>query len=270
MCVCFMLVGSIGVWCEYCSIQVVDLLLMCICSVGFDVNEVGCSVIWLELELEQQVNWSKFDFKMLCLYLYVDVLVVFILCYYLFDCVECMIVCDFQGYLFCIDCLGVGCFWQVGFEVGECLWFFSNVVFVGYELLQEYFVFCEKFLFIDFCGMEVFYFYVDICCVMLDFVFDKVLFVDLCFGIENICLYCMLIINFFELEVELIVVDFMCDEYWFNFLLCESGLIEVYSVDEVVVFNYFDGEWLFYVLFFLFKYCGGLVCDESFECYYYV
>lgn len=68
-------------------------------------------------------------------------------------------------------------------------------------MMFEYFVFFEKFYFVDLCGLDV----VSVLLGEIWFEFEIVIwdwiFGDIMLGVDNIWLFCMLVINLFELDV---------------------------------------------------------------------
>ena len=262
-------VGSSGIQCEYRSTQAVELVPLRLTQATPEINEAGSSVARLAFELEPQASWAQLKLQSLRLYLHADAPVAFTLRHYLLDCVDRVVVRDPQGLTPRSELPGAGRFKPVGFDAGERLWPSSNTAFAGYELLQEYFAFREKFLFIDLCGLADFRLHADTRSFTLDCVLDQALPADLRFSAANIRLHCTPIINLFALEAEPVAVDLTRDEYRLNPLLRESGVIETYSVDEVVAFNHEDGERLPYVPFSSFKHRGGLKREESPERYYH-
>lgn len=147
----------------------------------------------------------------------------------------------------------------VGFVEDEVLIFYLLNIFCGYCYLQEYFVFQDKFLFVDVDGFDLFG-------VLFEEIFKQVCGFELCFDIcksgiqclylmlENVKLYCMLVVNLFCYDVLLICFDGKQDEYLL--MLVEYSLEDcgVFLVEGVI------GWWLggfgyqVYVLFEFFEY----------------
>ena len=262
-------IGNTGVQCEYRSTQPVELAPIRLLRAEPDINEAGRSLIRLEFEIEPQAEWAKLDLSKLRLYLHADAPVAFTLRHYLLDCVERVILRAEGDAGLRQELGGKGRFAQAGFDAEERLWPSANTAFSGYELLQEYFAFREKFLFVDLQGLENLRLPPGLRRFTLDCVLDKALPADLRFSAANVRLFCTPIINLFELEAEPVSVDLTRDEYRLNPLLRESGLIETYSVDEVIAFNHHDGARLPYVPFSSFKHRGGLAREDSPERYYH-
>lgn len=262
-------VGDSGIQCEYRSTQAVELAPIHLVHAQPDINEAGRSVIRLQFELEDQASWNKLGLQKLRLFLHADAPIAFGLRHYLLDAVERVTVIALDGAPSRSELSGAGRFKQVGFSAEERLWPSSNTAFAGYELLQEYFAFREKFLFIDLTGLAELSLSASTRRFEMDCVLNKALPADMRFDAENIRLHCAPIVNLFELEAEPIAVDLTRDEYRLNPLLREGGLIETYSVDEVVAFNHADGARLPYVPFSSFKHRGGLGREESPERYYH-
>lgn len=125
------------------------------------------------------------------------------------------------------------CLRPVGFDRDEGMLPYPNNSFRGYRLLQEYFTFPEKFLFVDICDlsqaigsgiadeMEILIF------------LDKSPPDNYTIGKENFVLGCTPIVNLFEQVAEPINVDRTRTEYHVIPDLRRQPAMEVYAVDSV-------------------------------------
>lgn len=120
----------------------------------------------------------------------------------------------------------------VGFEKEEALFPYPKTSFDGYRLIQEYFTFPEKFLFMEISGLdpipqlgagEAF---------EIDILFSRAPSASLRVSRENIRLYCTPVVNLLEVDSDPIRVDHSRVEY----LIRPSGPSplhhEIYSIDR--------------------------------------
>jgi type VI secretion system protein ImpG len=126
------------------------------------------------------------------------------------------------------------CLQPVGFGPDEAILPYSPRSFMGYRLLQEYFAFAEKFLFVDLGelrraaqaefreGVEVLIY------------LDQVPRVEQALSAENFRLGCTPIVNLFELIAEPIRLTHTESEYRVIPDVRRPNATEVYSVDEVL------------------------------------
>ncbi len=121
----------------------------------------------------------------------------------------------------------------VGFEPDEALLPSNNRTFLGYRLLQEYFAFPEKFLFVDLVGLE------RAAAASLGPQVDVLLFLDREFSMERsvtaqtLRLNCTPVVNLFEQSAEPIRLSQLQSEYRVIPDVGRQNSMEVYSVDEV-------------------------------------
>ncbi|MEF7612870.1 type VI secretion system baseplate subunit TssF [Aquincola sp. MAHUQ-54] len=262
-------VGPAGVRCQYRSTQPVALAPLRLVSAEGRVSSGGRSVISLGFEIEPQVAWNQLGLETLRLYLHADMPVALALRRHLLDHVGHVVVRSDDGPARRIELDGAHRFRAVGFGADERLWPSASTSFAGYELLQEYFAFREKFLFVDLCGLEALGFAAQTTRFTVEAVLDKAFPADLPFDADNIRLHCTPIVNLFDLEAEPIRVDFTRDEYRLVPMLREADHVETYSVDDVLAFDHASGRRLPYVPFSSFKHRGGLPRGDSPERYFH-
>ncbi|CAN5378942.1 type VI secretion system baseplate subunit TssF [soil metagenome] len=262
-------VGTSGVQCQYRSTQRVRIAPLRLADASAATTEAGRSLIRLVFELEPQASWPKLGIDSLRLYLHADAPVAFTLRQLLLEGVERVIVRPDGGSPGQPELSGTHRFVQAGFAGDERLWPSAHTSFSGYELLQEYFAFREKFLFVDLTGLEQLKLDAHTRAFTLDCLLARALPAGFRIEAGNIRLHCTPIVNLFELEAEPIAVDLKRDEYRVMPMLREVEHIETYSVDDVIAFNHADGSRLPYVPFSSFKHRGGLGRADSPERYYH-
>lgn len=119
----------------------------------------------------------------------------------------------------------------VGFADDENLLPSSENVFSGYRLLQEYFQFQKKFLFLDVGGIKNIINQPEIESFSITFNFSK-FFVD-AVRKENFKLFCTPIVNLFEHDGSPIRVNNQRIEYFLRPDSKQQNHIEIFSVDQV-------------------------------------
>jgi type VI secretion system protein ImpG len=120
---------------------------------------------------------------------------------------------------------------QVGFGDNENLLPSSDNVFSGYRLIQEYFQFQKKFLFLDIKGLENIINKPDLESFTFHFNFSK-FFADTVRK-ENFRLYCTPIVNLFEFDGSPIRVNHRKIEYFLRPDAKQQSHFEIFSVDNV-------------------------------------
>lgn len=126
----------------------------------------------------------------------------------------------------------------VGFAEEEALIPYPLNTFRGYRLIQEYFAFQDKFLFVDVMGLEVLK-------TLPDTTLEQVRGFELRFNIhkcsfplagptlDNLKLFCTPIVNLFKHDALPIRLDGRQDEYWVIPAEYEPGNCAVFSIDKV-------------------------------------
>lgn len=152
----------------------------------------------------------------------------------------------------------------VGFEADEALLPASNRTFLGYRLLQEYFAFPEKFLFVDLCelqrasGMD------------LGSQVDVLFFLDREFSLERsvtaqtLRLNCTPVANLFEQAAEPIRLSQLQSEYRVIPDVGRQTSMEVYSVDEITGVRADSERPTAYQPFYSIRHAGEGEAGESF------
>jgi len=121
-----------------------------------------------------------------------------------------------------------------GFGLDEGLVPYPDNSFPGYRLLQEYFYFPEKFLFVDVCNMDELTQVGAVSEFQVEFILKSSPPTGLRLSRENFRLYCTPIANLFRRDAEPVRVDRMKTEYPViaDFAAAEKQF-EVFSVDSV-------------------------------------
>jgi type VI secretion system protein ImpG len=119
-----------------------------------------------------------------------------------------------------------------GFKDEEAILPFPKSASDGYRLLQEYFIFPEKFLFVELAGLDSLKQPLKGNTFGIDFLFSRPLDRSLKVTSEHVRLYCAPVVNLIKMESEPIRVDHERTEY----RLLPSGLhphhYEIYSIDR--------------------------------------
>ncbi|NOZ53560.1 MAG: type VI secretion system baseplate subunit TssF [Gammaproteobacteria bacterium] len=121
----------------------------------------------------------------------------------------------------------------VGFANDEGLLPYPENTFVGYRLLQEYFSFPEKFLFIDVTSLAFVQTFPMATQFELQFNFNRPLDDAIRPTVDNFRLYCTPIVNLFENDATPIRLDQRKPEYRVRAAAENPNHYEVYSIDHV-------------------------------------
>ncbi len=120
----------------------------------------------------------------------------------------------------------------VGFNREESLLPYPKNSFDGYRLLQEYFSFPEKFLFVELTGLESVRHRFDADRLEISFIFSRGFDGPAKVTSENIRLFCSPVVNLVQMESEPIVVNHERTEYRIRPAGQNSHHFEIYSVDR--------------------------------------
>lgn len=134
--------------------------------------------------------------------------------------------------------LGKDCIKAVGFDKDDGILPYPDASFSGYQILTEYFVFPEKFMFIDFTNIKdkfldadvtqlIFYVYLDSADIELEHNINK----------ETFLTGCTPAINLFKQKAEPIKLDHTQQEYQVIPDMRRPSGFEVYSIDNVTATN---------------------------------
>jgi type VI secretion system protein ImpG len=145
----------------------------------------------------------------------------------------------------------------VGFEQDESLLPYSDRSFQGYRLLQEYFAFPEKFLFIEVTGLEAAVAQGFPSAVDLLFFLRREFALEKSVSAETFRLNCAPIVNLFSHVAEPIRVTHLQSEYRVIPDVSRPLATEVYSVDEVSSVRTDSEQPITYEPFYSIRHGGG-------------
>lgn len=157
----------------------------------------------------------------------------------------------------------------VGFGPNERLWPKADNAFGGYQLMLEYFIFPEKFMFVDLLGLDMQAIPQDAPYVDVEIVLDKPYPDDMRFSADNIRLYCTPIINLFQLEADPITATQFETEYRVHAMEQYGDYVDVYAVDTVQGFTSSNGKRFEYAPFAAFRHRGGMLRHDMPERYFH-
>ncbi len=141
-----------------------------------------------------------------------------------------------------------------GFGPGEALLPYPRTAFDGYRLIQEYFTFPEKFLFIDLTGLECLKQEIESNAFGIDFVFSRSVDPSLKVSHENIRLFCTPVVNLASLESEPLRVDHERSEYRVRPAASNPSHYEIYSIERAAGWVQGSAEELEYLPLFSFRF----------------
>ncbi|MCP3850633.1 MAG: type VI secretion system baseplate subunit TssF [Gammaproteobacteria bacterium] len=178
---------------------------------------------------------------------------------------------DSKGNKTFISTMAVGDVQAAGFSENENLLPYSDNLFNGYRVLQEYFALSEKFLFIDFknlkhLGNQISALDLDeLSCIDFECLFSRKFDANMSIGKDSLRLYCTPVVNLFEHKSSPIQLD----HKKVNYRLLPSAITpkhyEVYHVKEVEAWGHSDHKRKNYPYFESFEH--GLN-DASSQSYY--
>lgn len=160
-----------------------------------------------------------------------------------------------------------GYFSPGGFSEEDRLWPKGESAFSGYQLLLEYFIFREKFMFVQLNGLENITLSAGISHFTLEVVFSEVWQSDLPVSASSLRLHCVPVINLFTLEADPLTISGLESEYLLRPKRLQDGHTEIYSVDSVTGSGR-TGE-ARYVPFTSFRHQGGMMRRHAPERYYH-
>ncbi len=193
------------------------------------IHKGGDNFISLRFEVENGINIANMGLDRIRLYLFGEPAVTYTIYRLLNQQVE--------GIVFRDDREGsvknYGKIEMAGFKKDESVFQYAEHSYHAYRLLEEYFVFPEKFLFVDICGLKglsalevTSYFEVEI-------KLKTKVPAGLRLSSENFRLYCTPVVNIFSRDAEPIRLDHLNTKYRIMADLVQPQNFEVYSVDKV-------------------------------------
>jgi type VI secretion system protein ImpG len=160
------------------------------------------------------------------------------------------------------------CLKPVGLSKEDALLPYPKISFDGYRLLQEYFTYPEKFMFVEISGLKTFTNTIKVEAFEINLIFSKQPAASLKVSRENIRLYCTPAINLLPMESDPVRVTHERVEY----RILPSGTnpynYEIFSVDRSVGWIRGTAEEREYLSFYSFKH--GLGPTGRQETYYQI
>jgi type VI secretion system protein ImpG len=141
-----------------------------------------------------------------------------------------------------------------GFGREEALFPYPRTAFDGYRLIQEYFTFPEKFLFVDLTGLESLKQGTISNAFEIDFIFSRFVNSALKVSNENVRLFCSPVVNLASVESEPLRVDHERTEYRVRPAVPNPNHFEIYSIDRASGWIQGSAEELEYLPLFSFKF----------------
>ncbi|MHC5308054.1 type VI secretion system baseplate subunit TssF [Bartonella sp. LJL80] len=126
-----------------------------------------------------------------------------------------------------------GCIYPIGFKHNDAVLPQHSAAFEGHRLLQEYFVFPEKFYGYSLSGIKNYLSSIADDSFDIELSFERALPRDIRMNNENLRLYCIPAVNLFETDAEPLTVDHTKTRYRIRPMGFEPHLFEIFSVDDV-------------------------------------
>ncbi|MFJ3485140.1 type VI secretion system baseplate subunit TssF [Pseudomonas sp. NPDC090202] len=154
-----------------------------------------------------------------------------------------------------------------GFAEYDRLWPKGDSAFSGYQLLLEYFIFREKFMFVTLCGLEQLVLPPEVPWFELEVVLDEPWPQQFQLSADHLRLHAVPVINLFTLESDPLTLQPLQTDYLLRPMRLQDGHIEIYSVDNVCASK--NAVAHDYVPFSSFRHKGGMLRDEAPERYFH-
>lgn len=243
-------VGDDGISCQFTTTQPVRVHPLRLEESTLKWEQDGTSSVTLRFALERGIEFDKLELNPLRLFFFAEPAIASMMHLFFTRHVR-RVACRAGGQG--IDLTGQEWVRPGGLGLEEGLVPYSKYSFPGFRLLQEYFLFRQKFWFVDLHGLEGLQpppgtdeFEVQI-------VFDQPYPEKKRFKTENIRLYCTPIVNLFHQDAEPIRVEHLVSEYLVLPSVRYRRSIQAYSVDEVVGIEERTGKRWSYEPFFSFN-----------------
>lgn len=133
-----------------------------------------------------------------------------------------------------VRCLPSSALSFLGFDPEQALLPYPRNVFDGYRILQEYFVFPQRFHFVSLTGLADLWPTAQVSRVRLEFHFKRPMPAGIRIGGNDISLYCSPAVNLFERSAEPIDIDGRSEHVGLKPSSAHPEAYEIFSVDEVV------------------------------------
>ncbi len=254
-------VGEKGTRCRYTTTREVNLLPLSLEQATLTSDTDGRAMIRLHFACSRLADWRKTDLRQLPLYLNADP----------------ALACALHEAL-TLNVVGMwlrlpgetdrrplnGYFAAQGFGEDDGLWPQGGSSFAGWQLLQEYFTFREKFMSVCLRGLETVELPEVLSGFELDVVLDKHWEHPFSFQARHLQLNSVPVINLFPLESDPLSISALQTDYQLCPMRIQDGHTEIYSVDTVL-----SGSGHRYVPFSSFRHKGGMMRHAAPEYYYH-
>lgn len=248
-------VGSDAVTCKFITTSDILLNPISLLSLNKSVDTRGNASLRLNFEVDNGVKWQSLSLTPLRFYLHAELPTALALHQLLLrHIVKAEVLIDDGAKRYGLDPATVSS--AGGFSDEESLLPGNSRAFRGYELLLEYFVYPEKFLFVDFSGFEVveppdpppsrF---------TLELTFNRDFPENKPFGVENFKMHCAPAVNLFKQDTEPVVNTGRAIEYLVR-ADSRSRMTTTHSIVSVVGIDRKSGERHSYEPFHTFKSIG--------------
>ncbi|MEK9149172.1 MAG: type VI secretion system baseplate subunit TssF, partial [Candidatus Desantisbacteria bacterium] len=226
------------------------------------IHKGGDNFISLRFEIEEGVNIANMGLDSIRLYLFGDSALTYTVYRLLNQQVEEIVFRDDSGG----SIKNQGKLKMVGFGEDESVLQYDEHSYHAYRLLEEYFVFPEKFLFVDICGLKVLSALEVVSYFEVEIKLKTKAPAGLRLSSENFRLYCTPIVNIFPRDAEPIRLDHLNTKYRIMTDMVQPQNLEVYSVDKVEGITLDMGQRRKYEPFYSFRHNT----EEDDGVYYYL
>ncbi|UXM95236.1 type VI secretion system baseplate subunit TssF [Bartonella sp. HY329] len=121
----------------------------------------------------------------------------------------------------------------IGFNSEESILPHQNTAFDGHRLLQEYFVFPDKFYGYDLVKLKSIFENIEESDFSLEIDFERALPADVRLKTDNIKLYCIAAVNLFETDAEPLIIKHTKTHYRVRPLGFDTDHVEIFSIDDI-------------------------------------
>ncbi|WP_283011885.1 type VI secretion system baseplate subunit TssF [Cronobacter turicensis] len=257
-------VGPKNTVCRYRTTRDMMLNPLSVSGVTMTIEPDGRSLLRIRFACSEQADWSQADLSRLSLYLATEAPVSSHL-HLMLTRRQAAMYLRLPGQ---VDRIRLeGYFSPGGFREEDSLWPQGDSGFSGYQLLLEYFTFCEKFMFVDLHGLDGITPPAGAAWFDIEVVLNQSWPSDLPVTDDAIRLHCVPVINLFSLEADPLTISGLESEYLLRPKRLQDGHTEIYSVDAVMGSGRTgDAE---YVPFSSFRHKGGMMRRQAPPRYYH-
>lgn len=237
-----------GTQCQFQTCFDVDLYPLLVSDIRHTIQSTGSKIaIQLSL-LDEKANLDEMSLDFLRFHLFGDIqtshLLYLYFCRYVQDLQISVI--DSQGKKLFLSSLDKSNIVPVGFSDDESLLPYSANLFKGYRVFQEFFALPEKYLFVDFKGLNNLakelkkHDIENISSLVMECSFSRILDSSIAIAANSLRLYCTPVVNLFEHKSAPIILDHKKVDYRLLPSAIHPMHYEVYQVNEVVGWGHSD------------------------------